>query len=402
MKNFYLFFVLLVSVGFAQNKKEDKNLLENLLKLNPTYFGTVLENPGKYRLQIIFTEITRAKKGETKFATHKYHVDANKYFYPASTVKLPAALLTLEKLNQLHINGLTKETALRIDSAYSGQTIVEYDSSSYNNLPTLANYIKKVFLVSDNESYNRLYEFLGQQYINETLWKKGYNKTRILHRFAGGLNGEQNRATNPFTFFLGDKIIYKQPAQINKNVYRNDIEDLLQGKGVADGDSVQQHSKDFTLSNYFALEDQHEMLKALFFPNSVAKEKRFDLTLEDRAFLKKQMSLLPRESEFSEYHDYSHYPDGYVKFFLYGDTKDSIPDYLKIYNKVGGAYGYLIDNAYIVDSKNNVEFLLSAVIYVNENEIFNDDKYEYEKIGWPFLANLGRVVYKYELERKNK
>ncbi|MFA4922815.1 MAG: hypothetical protein WC557_01335, partial [Ignavibacteriaceae bacterium] len=162
------------------------------------------------------------------------------------------------------------------------------------------------------------------------------------------------------------------------------------------------HPKNFTFSNYFALEEQHEMLKALFFPQSVTEEKRFLLTKDDLAFLKKYMSLLPRECEFNEYHDYSHYPDGYVKFFLYGDTKDSIPDYIKIYNKVGLAYGYLTDNAYIIDSKNKVEFLLSAVIYVNEDGIFNDDKYEYDKIGLPFMANLGRVIYRYELERKNK
>ena len=402
MRSFCLLFVLLVSIGFAQNKKEENNLLEKILKENVGSFPIVLNDPDKYRLQIMYTKIDRTKKRKAKFATYKYRVDAKKYFYPASSVKLPAALLTLEKLNQLNIKGLSKETSLRIDSAYSGQTKVEYDSSSQNRLPSLANYIKKIFLVSDNDAYNRLYEFLGQQYFNETLWKKGYTKTRILHRFAGGLSLEQNRFTNPFTFYANGKTVYEQPLQFNHTQYQNDVEDLLQGKGVAEGDTVLQHPKDFTYSNYFALEDQHEMLKALFFPNSVAKEKRFDLTVEDLAFLIKLMSLLPRESEFQEYHDYSHYPDGYVKFFLCGDTKDSIPDYLKIYNKVGGAYGYLSDNAYIVDSKNNVEFLLSAVIYVNENEIFNDDKYEYEKIGWPFLANLGRVIYKYELERKSR
>lgn len=66
------------------------------------------------------------------------------------------------------------------------------------------------------------------------------------------------------------------------------------------------------------------------------------------------------------------------------------------------AYGYLIDNAYIADFKNGVEFLLSAVIYVNNNQIFNDDKYEYDEIGFPFLANLGKVIYEYELKRDKK
>ncbi|MCK9211360.1 MAG: class A beta-lactamase-related serine hydrolase [Ignavibacteriaceae bacterium] len=402
MKRVLFFLSVLVFVGVSQNKKDDEKFLENLLKENAKYFPVVLENPEKYRVQIIYTKIDKAKNGEAKLVTYKYHVTAKKYFYPASTVKLPAALLTLERINQLQINGLTKETSLRIDSAYSGQTKVEYDSSSQNKLPSLANYIKKIFIVSDNDAYNRLYEFLGQQYFNEKLWRKEYLNVLINHRFVGGLTREENRFTNPFTFYSNGKILYEQPLRFDHSQYQNDVEDLFQGKGVVEGDSIHQHPKDFTFSNYFALEEQHEMLKSLFFPNSVAAEKRFLLTKEDIAFLKKYMSMLPRESEFNEYHDYSRYPDSYVKYFLYGGTKDTIPDYIKIYNKVGLSYGYLTDNAYIVDSKNKVEFLLSAVIYVNEDEIFNDDKYEYDEIGLPFLANLGRVIYRYELERKNK
>jgi len=402
MKRVLFFLSVLVLVNFAQNKKEDVNLLENLLRENEKHFPLVIGDPTKYRVQIIYTKIEKTKSGVAKLSTYKYRVDAKKYFYPASTVKLPAALLTLEKLNQLSINGLTKETPLWIDSAYSGQTKVEFDSSSKDKLPSLANYIKKILLVSDNDSYNRLYEFLGQQPINEKLWRKEYLNVLINHRFVGGLTREENRFTNPFTFYSKDKTIFEQPLQFNHDQYQNDVEDLLQGKGVVEGDSVYAHPKDFTYSNYFALEDQHEMLKSIFFPQSVASEKKFNLTKDDLAFLKKYMSMLPRESEFTEYHDYKHYPDSYVKYFLYGNTKENIPDYIKIYNKVGMAYGYLIDNAYIVDSNDKIEFLLSAVIYVNEDGIFNDDKYEYDEIGLPFLANLGRVIYRYELERKNR
>lgn len=401
MRSVFFFLSVFVLVSFAQNK-EDENLIENLLKRNEKLFPLVSENPQKYRIQIIYTKIDKTKNGAVKLTTYKYRLDARKYFYPASTVKYPAALLTLEKINQLNIPGLTKETSLRIDSAYSGQSKVEFDSSSQNKLPSLANYIKKIFLVSDNDAFNRLYEFLGQQAVNEKLWRKEYLNVLINHRLNGGLTREENRFTNPFTFYIKDKVIYEQPLQFNHDQYQNDGEDLLQGKGVVEGDSVHLNPKDFTYSNYFALEDQHEMLKAIFFPQSVEKEKRFNLTKEDVTFLKKYMSMLPRESEFVDYHDYEHYPDGCVKFFLYGDSKDHLPDYLKIYNKAGMAYGYLIDNAYIVDSKNKIEFLLSAVIYVNEDGIFNDDKYEYDEIGLPFLANLGRVIYKYELERKNK
>ncbi len=66
------------------------------------------------------------------------------------------------------------------------------------------------------------------------------------------------------------------------------------------------------------------------------------------------------------------------------------------------AYGYLIDNAYLVDFDNNVEFLLSAVILANENQIFNDDQYEYTTVGLPFMQRLGQLIYQHELVRPKK
>ena len=51
-----------------------------------------------------------------------------------------------------------------------------------------------------------------------------------------------------------------------------------------------------------------------------------------------------------------------------------------IFNKVGWAYGFLSDVSYVVDFENKVEFLVAAVIHVNENQTYNDGVYEYEKI----------------------
>ena len=54
----------------------------------------------------------------------------------------------------------------------------------------------------------------------------------------------------------------------------------------------------------------------------------------------------------------------------------------------------------MVDFDAGVEFLLTAVIQVNRNRIYNDDSYEYDEVGFPFLANLGRAVMEYELGRE--
>ena len=110
------------------------------------------------------------------------------------------------------------------------------------------------------------------------------------------------------------------------------------------------------------------------------------------------MAMLPRESDYPQY-DPKQYYDSYAKFFMFGDSKAPIPEKIRIFNKVGLAYGYLTDNAYIVDFEHNIEFLLTATILVNRNEIFNDGNYEYNEVGLPFLAELGRGLYDYELTR---
>ncbi len=109
----------------------------------------------------------------------------------------------------------------------------------------------------------------------------------------------------------------------------------------------------------------------------------------------------PRES-ISPVYDSVDYWDSYVKFLFYGAEKGKHDPDIRIFNKPGDAYGFLIDAAYIADYKNNIEFIVSAVIYCNSDGILNDDKYDYKTLGLPFLKNLGRVLYDYELKRNRK
>ncbi|HWN89244.1 MAG TPA: hypothetical protein VNM35_09280, partial [Chitinophagaceae bacterium] len=82
--------------------------------------------------------------------------------------------------------------------------------------------------------------------------------------------------------------------------------------------------------------------------------------------------------------------------------KNTAKNGIRIFNKVGDAYGFLIDAGYIADFNNNVEFMLSAVIHCNSDGIFNDDKYDYDDIGFPFMKHIGQVIYDYELKRMRK
>ncbi|MCU0448713.1 MAG: class A beta-lactamase-related serine hydrolase [Bernardetiaceae bacterium] len=384
------------------------NLVEQLMQAQPAQFGAILANPAKYEVQVLYTQIDRDARNRPQFTSHAYRVDAKQYYYPASTVKLPGAILALEKINELKIKGLTKYSPLQIDSAAVGQMAVTRDTTAEDGQPSLAHYIKKILLVSDNDAYNRCYEFLGQQALNERLYAKGFRDLRLVHRLSVGDNEATAKVTNPFTFYAPgtQRVVYQQPLLTNQRPFphRLDSASLRRGVGYlsfrnsSEGELVNQ-PMDFNKSNYISIANLQGILKTLLFPEAVPKAQRFSLTPDDYQFMYRYMSMYPGESRYPAYQDTCCNYDGYCKFLLYGDTKEPIPKNIRIFNKVGNAYGYLIDNAYVVDFDRGIEFLLTAVIYVNEDGIFNDNQYEYDEIGYPFLANLGRAVYAYELTR---
>ena len=400
------FLVFSISVVFSQEKTD--RLLKNLLKKYPDKFATILKNPAKYKVQILYTQIDRDKDNVPTFKSYRYRINKDEYFYPASTVKFPACLLALEKVNQMKINELDRKSTMLNDSTKKSESKRFADETNTFNsgYPSMEHYIKKILLVSDNDAFNRLYEFMGQEDFNETLHKKGYKDLRIVHRLQVPLTREQNRSTNivmfskPNTKFAP---IYMQPEQYNEKLYEP-AKPILIGNGYMKGDSLVREPFDFTYKNYFPLENQQAILKAALFPESVAPEQRFDIKEDDYKFLYKYMSMSPLESKCPVYPDRDSAGawDSYCKFLMFGNTKDPMPKNIRIFNKVGDAYGFLLDNAYIVDFANGVEFMLTTVIYCNEDGIFNDDKYDYETIGFPFMANLGDVIYNYEINRKKK
>ena len=144
------------------------------------------------------------------------------------------------------------------------------------------------------------------------------------------------------------------------------------------------------------LENLLGALERVVKPEFFDENKRYSFSEQTRSELTDIMKLRPKDMP----HPKDTLPDNYVKFFMYGDQKEGdYPDHITIMNKVGWAYGYLTDVAYIKDEKEDVEFFLAATIHVNENQIYNDGVYEYEEIGLPFLGELGRLIYQYEVSQ---
>lgn len=400
-------YILLLSFVFPLGCGEPQSIdpLREIIKATPSFVSELIDNP-VHEVQIRYTQIERDKNNQPHFYSFDINRNDHKYFYPASTVKMPVAFLALQRINELkkdHIS-ISRSTRMAFDSISAPQSPMYIDSSSHTGYPNVQHFIEQIFSVSDNEAYIRLYEFLGQDYINQELKKKGiFRNSRIRTRVGiSGFNTEANKYTNPVKLIDEDGItLYEQPEYYALYSSFDSVNFTNKGKGyyVDDLDSIVMEPFDMSEKNFINLTDLEASLIRVIFPESFPPIERYELTESDYDFLYQTMPKSPLDFSFNHNHADQYY-DSYVKFFYNGDSKEPIPEYIKIYNKVGWAYGTLTDCSYIIDIKNNIEFFLTATILVNENEIFNDGNYEYEEKGLPFFATLGKAVYNYELKRE--
>jgi hypothetical protein len=166
---------------------------------------------------------------------------------------------------------------------------------------------------------------------------------------------------------------------------------------IVDGQKVD-FPIDFTYRNNLNLMDITRLVQRIIFREFMPDSLRFDISDEDYEFLEEYMSKLPEDNHNPTY-DKEDYPDWWVKFCLPGVGKVFNRDNVRIFNKAGQAYGFTIDGGYFLDYDTGKEWILYAVIYTNENEILNDDVYEYKTVAYPFFEHLGEIIARYEKEK---
>jgi len=398
-RGFFLLATLLTFFSHAQTSP----FLDSLLKATLPAYNNVLSNPNKYKLQVIYTQINRDKYNLPSFNEYKFHLNKS-YFYPASVVKLPVALVALLKSQELKEKGVGLETPMLTDSAFYCQKKIVTDTTTANDYPSLGNYIRKMLLVSDNYACARTYEFVGCDYLHQKLENLGYENIRITNRLDGACPGDTAKITPP-VYFLGEKndTLYKQTLTFSDYKKTHPIEDSKVGQRHVDAEGKKiPGPKNFAKHNYLVLHDVHDMMRRIIFKHHLKESDRLQLSEENWKFIVSQLGMMPKESPSPKY-DKKTYYDSFKKYFMYGSAVATIKgDSIRVFNIVGRAYGFLIDCAYIVDFKDKVEFLLSSSIYVNERDVIGSGKYEYDQIGLPFLRDLSKSIYNYERNRPKK
>jgi len=264
--------------------------------------------------------------------------------------------------------------------------------------------IKKALVLSNNTAYDKMYDFLGQKYANKRLWELGFTKIRVLNRFVP-CSASDNRHSCAANFYnKSNEKIFRQEDIISDTIIVSWHPNPNVGKSVYNSKtkSVNNYPKNFRSMNYISIQDAHKILKMIFFPEAFENKEKFNLTEDDYNTVRRYMGMFPRESKYPWYVPYEKYYDSYVKYYFLGNSTEKVPENIRIFDKVGMSFGFMIDCAYIVDYESNVDFFLSAVIYTNEDEIMNNDRYEYRQIALPFFEQLGFLILDYEKSRERK
>ena len=388
-----LLFLMSCIVGCNSNNKNTNLLHKILLDSKEPIIKKVLSDLNTHEVQILFTRIHRNSSGEPKFESHTFQVNSDQYFYPASTIKLPVAILALQKIRKLQSQGIpiTPDTPFTV--LFSKNVIKKTDSTHPKNKLTIAHLIKKIFLVSDNTAYNYLFDFIGRDDANNAIHNIGITNFNLSHKFSDA----ENKTSPPrFIFFnqKGDTIYNQAPNTSDQKIKNTNLDGVMKGKGYVKDGTIINEPMDFSEKNYASIAALHQILERIIFPKKFSENEQFNIEQEDYLFLRYWMSRTPNEVAIPFY-DRGTFFDSYGKFFIYGDKKGMMTTNTRIYNKVGLAYGTSTDVAYVKD-RNGVEFFLTATILTNKNEIFNDNQYEYDQLGIPFLAALGREIYQFE------
>lgn len=360
-------------------------LLERLFGGAGKTLKTVLADREKHRFQVLYGAVVD-KGGAPVLERHGYYADAE-YFFPASSMKVPLALASYERLPVLR---MAKHPALDRDATLEIHPVAGAEPPYATSL---SRETWRALIVSDNASANRLLAFVGHREAHESLWGLGLSTARVHTGFATG------REIDPATVSPRIDIVPKDGPKDSLPARKSVLtlpatraSRLEVGSAVVvDGKKVP-GPMSFAEKNAMSLRDLQDALVRIVRPELLpAKAPKGRTAPDDLDYLRKTLSTPPSKSGLPGY-DRNVVADYQLNPFLRGLERVRSRDRLEIYVKVGQAYGFLTTNAYVVEKATGKSFFLAATIYANPNEVLNDDLYAYDQIAFPALADVAEAI----------
>ena len=401
MKHFFFFFLLfstqivIKAQGQLNFEPDSDSTLYNILLNKDPLLDQVLKNPSKYYFQLIYTKVENIAN---KKIYHTYAINqGNQYFYPASLIKFPLALVALEKLTALKDSGVGINDAIEINTCSCDQATNFYVKR--HKKPTMLQFLREMMIMSNNDAYNLYFDFIGRDQFNSRMRSMNIFDIQMKNRFTSGCGEENNK------FFGGIEFKnkahnrgYKIPCSISNGNWIIDstkYPTFFERRIFVKQKSIE-NRKNNASANYVSLIQAHQLLINLIHESSELYQNNFKVDKEYKNELIKAMGAFPRELDNSSY-DTANLSDHYYKFFVDPKIIQTKDNKIRIFNKVGLASGFVSDVSYFYDSTHQIEYFVSAAILSKKS---NSDLNNYNDFGIPVLRKIGGLIYTDELYNK--
>jgi hypothetical protein len=397
---FRVFFVTLILISIAASGQNNLDEFLRFVKGRDPLVDQVLAEKEKFRLQFIASAISHEYEDFVEFEDFSY---LNKsYFYPASLVKLPTAVATLEILDSLAIP-LRARLVMNEDAGCGNNSFSRLTKPS--GLP-FSGILEDMISISDNGYFSLLFHFTGPEELNDRMHSRNLNNVKIFSSYAG-CPTQVDVLTNSYSVMeSGGEILFSKPALRYpyvkfKSLLPPDKRKRIGSRHFSGGELVN-GPIDFSDKHEYGLHEIHQTMKRVFFPENFAERERFQISEDSRQYLMRCLGKYPREMLNPAYHNPVQFPDNYFKYVVIGE--DSIRkknDRFRVFSKIGISYGFVTESAYVVDFQSKKDFLFSISIYVNANDVINDGRYEYNEIARPFISRLSGFFLEYIKSKPN-
>jgi hypothetical protein len=357
--------------------------LEEVLRSDPD-LAAFLDDAPRRRLQVLVAIPTETPEGKPVLRRLGFRADAE-YFYPASSVKLCAAVAALDKLEDLRADGrrqLGLDTRVRFtEGEGTRRKVVE---------TTIRAELEKALILSDNDAHNRLFDFVGREELAERMSRLGLRSVRLVHP----IGAPSTRQGPPVIELLpsGWPIVVAQRVGFELPPPPAGDTVLVGSAHVDENGKLVQRPMDFSSRNSVTLRDLQDLLVSVVRPDA------FDgpppRISQDREDLLTILGRLPtdlkqvREATKGQ----GQVVDDMFKP-LHGAIVRTLPgDRIRVLGKGGRAYGFAVENVYALDETTGRSFFAAATIHANDDDVMNDDKYDYDNVATPFILKLGAVL----------
>src|SRR5262245_56241826 len=173
-----------------------------------------------YRVQVLVSRVEHVPGQAPRLNRSGYRLGAE-YFYPASAIKLAAAVAALQTIERLAGNRSIDlaDTPLSIAPLFDGDPPQQDDPTNLEGgRITVSHEIRKLALVSDNQAFNRLFDLVGYDELNAAMHRLGFGSTVITHRLSDTRTIPDPRASAAVTFFPPGRPPIAVPARTSARV----------------------------------------------------------------------------------------------------------------------------------------------------------------------------------------